>query len=401
MENPGWKAKPDVLLVAENGGPGGIGRYCVDLAQAMGGHAAIACLCPEQCSEESHCWLAHQCRVRDVRLVSIRMGTKAWMQGLRGLSTLWKAEGRPIVHVNGRRGNFIATLARHSLADFAFVTTVHGVLGLHARRNAAYRMVDLGASRAANAVIAVSADTRRRLVAGGVPLRQIMLITNGLALDDLNSLTAVAEARVSKSQSADGFRIGFVGRLSREKGIDDFAEMARVVSEESTTATFVVAGDGPLRAEFIERSRALITGGRLDYLGAVCDLAPVLSDLDVLVMPSRNEGLPYALLEGMAAGCAVVAFGVGGVPEVVADDSLGCLVRPHDFGGLVDAVSCLIAQPTTTRAIGARASAYIREHFSLSQRLPELMKAYERCDPERVGHIATSCDGRDRIGYGS
>ncbi len=203
-EGTGGRTGSDVLLVAESGDSGGIGRYCVDLAQALRGSASVVCLCPENCPGEARCWLADQCRARDLRLISITMPTKAWRQGLHGLSAVWKAEGRPIVHVNGRRGNLIAALAKSWFADLAFVTTVHGVLGLHARRNAAYRVVDLVASYAANAVIAVSADTRRRLVAAGVPPGKILTITNGLAADDLNRLTALADTRDSDIPIGDG-----------------------------------------------------------------------------------------------------------------------------------------------------------------------------------------------------
>jgi len=334
-------------------------------------------------------------------MIAVAMPIKAWSMGLRGLAQVWKAEGKPIVHVNGRRGNFIAILAKSLFSGFRFVTTVHGVLGLHARRNAAYRLVDLGASCAANAVIAVSADTRRRLVAAGVPSGKTLTISNGLAVDDMKSLVSLAGSREHRPHAAIKPRVGFLGRFSLEKGIDEFVGMACRLCAEDATATFAVAGSGPSLPRFAEQTEGLVADGRLRYVGDTLDPVSFLSDVDILVMPSHNEGLPYVLLEGMAAGCAVVAYGVGGIPEVVTDSSLGTLVRPHDFEGLVTAVSEFVEQPALVRSTGARASEHVRERYALPQRLSLLAKAYEMCGGDRTRSIARAYEsGGDGVWCG-
>lgn len=393
VESPTARACADVLIVAENGGAGGITRYCVDLAEVLRGSATILCLCSSSCEDDSQCWLARQCRARDLRLVSAFMPSKAWTRGLEALSDVWRAEERPIVHVNGRRGNFLAMLAKSTQADFNFVTTVHGMLGLHARRNALYRVVDLAAAYAASAVIAVSADTRRRLVSAGVPSSKTILIRNGIAGDPLAALLAVADHRLSMPRTSPGLRIGFLGRFSREKGIEEFTRLAQTLSLENASTTFAMAGDGPLRDQVLADSRTLLSVGRLDYYGNLSDPASFLADVDVLVMPSHNEGLPYVLLEAMAAGCAMVAYGVGGIPEAVVDGSIGCLVRPQDFERLLAGVRGFINQPPKTLHVGMRASSYVQHRFSLAERVPELLRAYERCDPEHARGIGAALPG--------
>ena len=389
--------KPDVLLVAENGHSGGIGRYCVDLARALGDRASVVCLCPETCPGAPHCWLADQCEARGVGLIPIAMPARAWRKGFRELEAVWKTEGRPIVHVNGRRGNFLAVLGKSRFPGFTFVTTVHGVLGLHARRNAAYRVVDFAASQAANAVIAVSADTRRRLAAAGVPSKKTLTISNGLSSDDMGLLTTIANDRARIAQTARPVRIGFLGRLSPEKGIDEFLLLARRLSAHVGGQYFRVAGSGPSLLRFTEESAQLVAEGLLEYVGDTSDPAGFLGDIDILVMPSHNEGLPYVLLEALAAGCAVVAYGVGGIPEVITDASLGTLVRPRDFDALLTAVSDLVANPALRTSIGRSASHMVRERYALARRLPLLSKAYETCDPERAGRVprAAGCEEDD------
>lgn len=366
---------PEVLIVAEDGDAGGIGRYCVDLAALLGARAHVVCLCPTAC--EARCWLADQCATRGVALVRVSMPSRGWRRGLVGLARAWSSNRRPAVHVNGRRGNFLSLAARVSMPGFRYVTTAHGVLGLHARRNVLYRVVDLAASRGATRVIAVSADTRRRLVRAGSPGGRTVVILNGLGEAELRAYGSVAERR--RRRPAQGpLRVGFLGRLSPEKGTRELLEVARGLLAEDTSSTLAIAGDGPDRAWLENAARALTATGRLSWEGAIRDVAGFLASVDVLVMPSHNEGLPYVLLEAMAAGCGVVAFRVGGIPEVVADESMGVLVEPGDVRALVRAVVELAADPAHVRSLGQAAAAHVQARFALRDRLPDLARAYGR-----------------------
>ncbi len=336
---------PAVLLVAENGHSGGIGRYCVDLAGALGDRVRLVCLCPAPCPEPNGCWLSAQCVSRGIQLHRVAMPPRGWRAGFSGLVKLWKLSTRPVIHVNGRRGNSIAAAARGLVPGFRYVTTVHGVLGLHARRNAVYRLVDLAACRGAAAVIAVSDDTRSRLLRTGSPSARTVTIPNGLAPDEVEALGRVADARPDAGTAGAPLRIGFLGRLSPEKGTRDVLALSRRLHDSGAAAHFAIAGDGPDRAWLTTELRPLIESGFVSYSPSVA-ATTFLSEVDVVVMPSRNEGMPYVLLEAMAAGCAVVAYRVGGIPEVVSDGSLGVLVPPADPEGFRDRARPSLRQST-------------------------------------------------------
>lgn len=388
-------APPAVLLIVEGGDSGGIGRYCVDLAGLLGARAVVVCLCDYPCAGAGGCWLAGQCTTRGVPLLTVPMPPKSWRVGLQGLVSLWKRVGRPLVHVNGRRGNSLAIAARVSVPGFRYVTTAHGILGLHGRRNAAYRLVDLAACRTAKAVIAVSADTGQRLIRAGSPRRKTLVITNALAERDLSDLGGIADQRRSMSDARPSVRIGFLGRLSPEKGTHELLEVARRLHDVAPTDTLAIAGDGPDREWFLRESRALQASGTLNWHGAVHDVAGFLREVDVVLMPSHNEGMPYVLLEAMAAGCAVVAFDVGGIAEVISDPSLGVLVRPGDVDGLVAQLARLGDAPRLAISIGRAASAHVREQFSLRSRLPLLLRAYD-LDPATVRAAGSGPDEEER-----
>jgi glycosyltransferase involved in cell wall biosynthesis len=376
---------PELLVVAEDGQPGGIGRYCVDVAAVIGEGSAVACLCPIDCDGRS-CWLAQRCAARDVELIRVPMPRRGWRTGLRGLVGVWRRRGKPVIHANGRRGNFVSVLARLTVPGYRFITTAHGMLGLHDRRNVVYRVVDIGATRAAWAVIAVSADTRRRLVAAGSPARRTHLVLNGLTDADLARFGETAAGRAGATRH--GTRIGFLGRLSREKGTAELVRLGASLSVEDPVADgpghgpthLVIAGDGPERDRVATELADGIDAGRVTLTGAIDDVAGFLGGIDILVMPSHNEGLPYVLLEAMAAGCAVVAFRVGGIPEVIDAPETGVLVPPGDVDGLIAAVRALIADPARAAAIGAAARSRIVAAFALPDRLP-LLAAAARGEP--------------------
>lgn len=369
--------KPRVLLVAENGASGGVQRYCIDTAELFSGEACVVCLCPEACDSTSPCWLSKACAQRDLPLLTVPMPPKGWRAGIKGLRSVWAAAGQPLVHVNGRRGNFAAAILRASTSGFRYVTTVHGVLGLHDKRNIAYRGVDLVAGWAASSVIAVSADTEERLRKMGVPSRKLACVLNGLADTDMVALSEVADARRSLAAESRAIRVGFLGRLSPEKGVKDFVRMARELTDEGHSVTWSIAGDGPEREWVEERAAGLIAGGRLSLLGEIDDVRSFLAGIDILVMTSLNEGLPYSLLEAMASGCAVVAYGVGGIVEVIRDSSLGCLVHPQDYGSLKTHLSRLLNSRAEVDRIAAAGSAHARARFALRDRKAPLREIYD------------------------
>lgn len=365
---------PDVLIVAEDGNAGGIGRYCVDLAALLSDRARILCLCSTPCPDAGSCWLADQCAERGLQLERVPMPTRAWRRGLAGLLDRWRTAGRPMVHVNGRRGNAIAVLARLTVPGFRFVTSVHGVLGLHARRNAVYRLVDLLAGRTADAVIAVSSDTHDRLLRTGSPRSRTHTLRNALADRELRALTTVADRRARQPRQSEAMRIGFLARLSPEKGTRELIEIAKALHRRGARVTFDIAGDGPDREWMLHESAAMIEDEFLSFRGTIQDAPAFLADVDVVVMPSHNEGLPYALLESMAAGCAVVASAVGGIPEVVSDATVGVLAPPQDTERFTDELLGLSQNPERVAALGAAAAKHIREHFALDARLPALLR---------------------------
>src|SRR5690606_5468949 len=142
---------------------------------------------------------------------------------------------------------------------------------------------------------------------------------------------------------ADAPLIGIVGRLVPVKNHALFLRAAVKIKQRLPDARFAIIGDGELRAELEAEASALGLGDCVVFTGWSRDVAPVYSDLDVLVISSLNEGTPVSVIEALAAGCPVVATAVGGLPDLLDGGDLGTLVPPEDADELASAVVKTIA----------------------------------------------------------
>jgi glycosyltransferase involved in cell wall biosynthesis len=167
-----------------------------------------------------------------------------------------------------------------------------------------------------------------------------------------------------------GDMIGFVGRMSPEKGPDLFGALA----EQLPDLPFAAYGDGPLRPTLEARY-----GGRIRFHGRVAPMAPHWPALALLAMPSRHEGLPLAALEAMAHGVPVAAFAVGGLPDLIEAGTDGLLASPGDVAALAAAIRDWSGWPPARRQAMARAArAKIERQYALHIGIAALLPVYRR-----------------------
>ncbi len=173
-----------------------------------------------------------------------------------------------------------------------------------------------------------------------------------------------------------------VGNLKPQKDPVTFALASVEAGRALGRARFWIVGDGPLRAaaERIARDGGL--GRRFKLLGWRRDVPDLLAAADVLVLTSRFEGLPIAVLRGMAAGLPIVATRVDGTPEAV--DGAGFIVPPGDVGAVAAAFVALGRSPRLRRVMGQRGR---RRSARFTERRAELatLALYHQCPDSRGG----------------
>lgn len=232
-------------------------------------------------------------------------------------------------------------------------------------------------------VIALSAAGAAAAGARGVPREVIRVIPNGIDPPDLPDASVRAALRAALDVPPGAPAVGIIGALRPQKGHDLFLHTAALLARRHPEARFLVAGDGPDAHALRELARSLGLDGRVRFLGHVPRIADVLASLDVVVSCSTYEGVPFALLEAMGYGRAVVAPDIPGMREILEDGVSG-LVRPRRAGDMAGAVSDLVASPRRAAALGVAARQAVLHRFSAEA----MVRATERVYDEVLGRPA-------------
>jgi len=210
-------------------------------------------------------------------------------------------------------------------------------------------------------VVAVSRPLQLRLVQSGVPLERVHVVPNAWS----RGAPALerADARRALGLAPDAFVVGWVGRLSPEKGPDVLLEALEQVSDLPVCTSFI--GEGPARRQLEARARRLHPDGegRVRWHGAVRDAGRLFTAFDLFVLSSRTEGSPIVLFEAMAAGVPVIATTVGGVPDTVSTEE-AVLVPPEHAAALAAAIRAAYRTPEVARARAARARERLHREFA-------------------------------------
>ena len=143
-----------------------------------------------------------------------------------------------------------------------------------------------------------------------------------------------------------------IGRLSGEKGVDTLLRAFALVSGKFPGWRVVIAGEGVERSNLMELREKLHLGTRVEFIGQVRDVEPLLASASLFVHASRREGFPNALLEAMAMGTPVICTDCrSGPSEIVQDRVNGRLIAVDDVRALSEAMAELIETPNYADAL--------------------------------------------------
>ena len=344
-----------MLHVLAPGAAGGLETMVQALSaaqQASGRPVAIAALV----SDDPHPFV-ESARRRRLEVLPVRTAPRSYLAMWRALRGAMREAGAGIVHTHGYVADVIAGMAARSLR-VPTVATAHGFTG-GGRRNRLYETLQRAAMARADGVIGVSGPLVSRLAPRAA---RIWLIRN--AWVPASAPLARSEARVALGLPPDGPVIGWVGRLSAEKGPDIFAAALRL-RRTDTPSVAIMIGEG--RERGVLEGLAAAGGGStaLRLAGLVPDAARYYSAFDVLVLSSRTEGTPIVLFEAMAAGVPIVATRVGGVPDVVGPAE-ALLVPSEDPAALARAIDDVFGDAAAAARRVSNARARLTADFSES-----------------------------------
>ena len=177
--------------------------------------------------------------------------------------------------------------------------------------------------------------------------------------------------------------IGAVSRLSYEKGLDVLLDALALLHSAGVPAQLSIAGDGPEQRTLERQACALNLREHVRFLGHV-QPSTLYSQVDVVVIPSRTEGLPNVLLEALHANVPVVATAVGAIPEVLIESAAGFMVPPEDAHSLAAAITRTLECRAEDAEPSARARRRASQRFSLENRVAAIVKLYAELLPNRA-----------------
>jgi glycosyltransferase involved in cell wall biosynthesis len=291
------------------------------------------------------------------------------------IRTLAQQTGATVIHAHGYKADIYVYLAMRG-SPTPIVSTCHTWYDndLAVRL---YGALDRFVLKSYAAVVAVSEEVKQRLLTAGVRKDRVHLIRNGI---DLRPFIGPERPRQHQPGTTCALKVGLVGRLSQEKGVDLFLRAAANVLRELPLTQFVVVGDGPDRAALDALIHELGVEKNAFLLGRNEDMPAFYASLDLLVSSSRQEGLPMALLEGMASGLPLVATAVGAVPNVVHNNQTGILIPAEDPKALTAAIVKLLIEPATRKAYGAAARDLIKSEYSAERMTAEYLQLYQQAE---------------------
>ena len=320
--------------------------------------------------------LAKKLRAAGVRVEVLDRHGKYDVRTVGQLRQLLRHDAVNVLHVHGYRATVTGSLAARRL-PLKIVKTEHGCLeplkgwqGLaaHARLAGNIALERIASRCAVDGTVFVSRDLQSRLPRPN-PRGAQRIIYNGIDI--------APAAPVRARRDDDTFRLGIVGRIDAVKGHPHLLRaLARL--RHLPDIHLHVFGAGPLEEQCKALAAELALEHRVVFHGFDSAIHERMGALDLLVMPSLHEGLPYVLLEAMALRVPVVASRVGGIREALEDDASAMLVPPADEVRLADAIEGLYRNRALGSEMAERAFRTVHSRFHASHMIRQYLDLYRQ-----------------------
>lgn len=315
------------------------------------------------------------------------------MRAMAALYRLMRCERPHIVHTHTAKAGVLGRVAAWLAGVPIVVHTYHGHI-LHGyfstHVNVGLRVMERWLGRRTHCIVAVSEAVRKDLLRYRIAEpSKIRTIPLGVALDPfMNQVRRSGEFRREIGAREAQPLVGIVGRVAPIKDHRLFLRALRRVMEWEGRALGVIVGDGPCARDARAFAKGLGIANRVVFTGWRRDLPRIYSDLDVLVVSSRNEGTPVSIIEAMASGCPVVAAAVGGIPDMISDGETGRLVRPGDDGALAEGIRKTLMLTAESSRMAGRARASV-SRYGATRLVADVEQLYEElvatwCIPQGV-----------------
>lgn len=294
-------------------------------------------------------------------------------------------EIRPdVVHTHSSKAGIIGRWAARAAGVPAVIHTIHGLAFTASTRrwvNGCYRFLERKTAPISTRIVCVADSMRDQSLAVNIgrPEQYVTVYSGMKTAAFLDPPVPAAEARRSLGLSDEHIAVGTIARLFALKGHDDLLEIAPVLCAQIPNLRWLWIGDGILRTQFASRIESMGLRDRFILTGLVPpDKIPELAmAMDILVHPSRREGLARALPQGALAGKPVVTYDIDGAKEGVLDGVSGFVLPPFDATQLGVRIAQLAEDPALRERMGRAGREFAVKRFDAKVMVDGLENVYQ------------------------
>ena len=271
---------------------------------------------------------------------------------IRVVTQVIKRENITIVHTHHRMATLYMFLL-NKLFKLKLVSTLHGVFtDKKIITSAIYRNIK---------VVACGEIVKKEFVEKyGINEKNITVIKNAIKKDE----SSIIEIPILKSIPQNIKKVGYIGRLSEEKGINILFEAILSVTKKVNNVVFIIAGSGDLECEIKEKVRLYHMEKTIYFLGYRSDPQNVIKQIDITILPSYTEGLPLTPIESFAQGKPVLATKAGGTIEIVKDGFNGLLCDIGDYRTLANNITRIFSDTNLYQELAKNALTTYENEYS-------------------------------------
>jgi glycosyltransferase involved in cell wall biosynthesis len=293
-----------------------------------------------------------------------------------------------VVHTHSSKAGIIGRWAAHRARHDAKPLIVHTIHGLAFTAstsplvNNVYKYLERKAAPITDVIVCVADAMRDQSLAANIGRpEQYVTVYSGMDTQPfLHPPVPRNEVRKSLGLEDEHVAVGTIARLFDLKGHDDLLDLAPDLCARFANLRFLWIGDGSLRPKFELRIAEMKLKDRFILTGLVppTKIPELTNAMDILVHPSRREGLARALPQGELAGCPVITYDIDGNREALIDTETGFLIPPFDKQKLADALAKVLADASLRKTMGARGRDFALHRFDTKVMVEALERVYRR-----------------------
>jgi glycosyltransferase involved in cell wall biosynthesis len=305
-----------------------------------------------------------------------------------------------IVHTHSSKGGILGRWAAHRAGWRAIVHTIHG-LAFTASTNSAvnwvYKVLEKRAAPLTTRIVCVADAMRDQSLAAGIgTASQYVTIHSGMETGPfLNPPVPRDQVRASLGIKSDDIVVGTIARLFDLKGHDDLLQIAPQLCGQFPNLRFLWVGDGTLRPRFETEMNRMSLRERFILTGMVPpQRVPELTGaMDILVHPSRREGLARALPQAALAGIPAITYDVDGNKEAIEQNVSGIVIPPFDVKQLAEAITKLVQDSELRSKMGKAGREFALARFDSKVMVEALDRLYRKIrNPNQISPITQALD---------